>query len=92
MHPDNSMMIQVLGWANSELWIWVAEQVNRPVLPYPDHQGELSSTAPANAAIHHQHKTESTLPLPCAWTVSPLPLPSAPAPPCCPGEMQGPLA
>ena len=43
-------------------------------------------------AAFHVHKTESTLPLPCAWTVSPLPLPSAPAPPCCPGEMQGPLA
>lgn len=37
------------GWASSKPWIWgwVAELVSLPTLPYPHHQGELSSTAPA---------------------------------------------
>ena len=43
-------MIEIWGWVNSEPWIWawvVAELVNMLILPYPNHQGKLSSTAPA---------------------------------------------
>jgi hypothetical protein len=48
MFPNHLQMIQVLGWINSELWIWawvVAEVVSVLALLSPYHQGELSSTA-----------------------------------------------
>lgn len=63
-------MRQILGWANSKLWIWpwvVAELVSLIALQYPHYQGELSSIAMVslpNAAANSgqgQHSYSHTL-------------------------------
>ena len=62
MHPNHLQMIQILGWANSETWIWawvVTELVSTLTLPYLHPQTELSSTVlarPTNAAIGRRHR------------------------------------
>lgn len=47
-HLNCSQMMQILGWANLEPWIWpwvVAELVSLLALPYLYHQGEFFSSA-----------------------------------------------
>jgi hypothetical protein len=106
----------------------VAELVSLLALPYPHHQGELSSTVPARppvppsaggrvsspalmpepAPLHCQSSHGDYPPPPPQvlqpsrdWVSSPthtlgtgstVPLPTGSAPPCCPGETQGPLS
>ena len=48
MCPNNSHMVQILGWANSAPWIWAwgaAELVSSMSVLYLNHQGEISNTA-----------------------------------------------
>lgn len=57
MGPNHPLMIEILEWDNSEPWFgtWVVGELVSPLaLPYPHHQGELSSSAlarPLSAAI-----------------------------------------
>ena len=53
-NPNHLQTILILGWANSEPWIWAwvaAELVSKLAFPYLHHQGKLSSTALARLTI-----------------------------------------